>query len=340
LRPADLLSFIRLDADADILVVTSGWPHDDEPRHPDAPSYGIFLQRQIQSLRVLGYRFDVLFIRGFASTAAYAHAARRLFGPGRRYRLLHAHGGEAAVPAIVFRRAPILISYCGDDLLGTPKADGSIPLPSRLRRTLIGQTAWFARKTITKSQELEDHLPRRLRRRNTVIPNGVDTTVFNPRPRDEVRAELGWPVDEPVVLFAADPAIPRKRYALAEAACARIPGARLHVGHGVDPSVMPLLMNAADCLLLTSSREGSPNVVKEALMCNLPVVSTAAGDVSELLAGIHPSAVCPAEPAALAEALAPILADRPRSNGREKADVLSSEAIAKRLAALYDSLLR
>jgi glycosyltransferase involved in cell wall biosynthesis len=342
LPSADLLSLIRLDEDADILVVTSGWPHDDEPRHPDAPRYGIFLQRQIESLRGLGYRFDVLFIRGFASASAYAQAARRLLHPGRRYRLLHAHGGEAAVPALVFRRAPILVSYCGDDLLGTPRPDGSIPPQSRLRRALIRQTAWFARKTITKSQELEDHLPRALRKRNTVLPNGVDTTLFFPQPREDARARLGWPSGEPVVLFAADPGISRKRYELAEAACeaarSTIPNLRLHIGHGVAPSEMPHLMNAADCLLLTSSVEGSPNVVKEALMCNLPVVSTPAGDVAELLHGVHPSAICPAEPQALAEALVPVLRAPERSNGHAKADVLSSEAIAKRLAAVYDSL--
>lgn len=339
--PADVLSLIRLDEDADILVVTSGWPHDDAPMHPDAPRYGIFLQRQIESLRSLGYRFDVLFIRGFASTSAYARAARRLLHPDTRYRLLHAHGGESAVPAVVFRRAPVLVSYCGDDLLGTPRADGTIPPQARLRRALIRQTAWFARKTITKSKELEGHLPRRLRARNTVLPNGVDTTVFFPRSRTEARAELGWRSDEPVVLFAADPAIPRKRYALAEAACAaaEISDLRLHVGHGVPPDEMPTLMNAADCLLLTSSVEGSPNVVKEALMCNLPVVSTEVGDVPELLREVRPSAVCPAEPRALGAALTSILDTRKRSNGHGKAGVLSSVAIAERLAAVYDSLL-
>jgi glycosyltransferase involved in cell wall biosynthesis len=340
-----LLSLIHLDDDPEILVVTSGWPHDDAPRHPDPAMYGIFVQRQVESLRGLGYRFDVLFIRGFASTTAYAQAARRLLQTKTRYRLLHAHGGEAAVPSVVFRRAPMLVSYAGDDLLGTPRADGVIPPQARLRRALIRQTAWFARGTITKSAELEAHLPRRLRARNTVLPNGVDMTVFAPRSREEARAELGWPVDEPVVLFAANPDVERKRYPLAEAACSaarlQIPGLRLHVGHKVPPGEMPRLMNAADCLLLTSSVEGSPNVVKEALMCNLPVVATPAGDVRELLDGVLPSAVCRPEPQELARALTAILETRERSNGREqKADTLSSDAVAARLAAIYDSLIR
>jgi teichuronic acid biosynthesis glycosyltransferase TuaC len=333
------VSLVHLDADPEILVVTSGWPHDA------APMYGIFLQRQVESLRGLGYRFDVLFIRGFESTAAYAVAAARLMRTTTRYRLLHAHGGEAAVPSIVFRRAPMLVSYCGDDLLGTPRADGTIPPQARLRRALIRQTARFARQTITKSAELEAHLPRALRARNTILPNGVDISVFAPSSRDEARAELGWPVDEPVVLFAGDPGVPRKGYPLAEAACAaarsQVPNLRLHIGNDVPPGDMPRLMNAADCLLLTSSLEGSPNVVKEALMCNLPVVATPVGDVRELLRDVRPSAVCRPEPHELARALIGILTTRERSNGRERsADALSSETVAKRLATIYDSLMR
>jgi glycosyltransferase involved in cell wall biosynthesis len=102
---------------------------------------------------------------------------------------------------------------------------------------------------------------------------------------------------------------------------------------------MPLLMNAADCLIHTSCLEGSPNVVREALMCNLPVVATPSGDVEQLLYGVEPSYLCPPEPAALGEALVDCLGQGARSNGRErKADELSSEAIAGRLLDFYKQL--
>jgi teichuronic acid biosynthesis glycosyltransferase TuaC len=99
---------------------------------------------------------------------------------------------------------------------------------------------------------------------------------------------------------------------------------------------MPLLMNAADCLLLTSETEGSPCVVKEALMCNLPVISTDVGDVRERLEGVEPSWVCPPEPEALADALSACAAAGTRSDGREKkADELDERRIAERILALY-----
>jgi glycosyltransferase involved in cell wall biosynthesis len=106
----------------------------------------------------------------------------------------------------------------------------------------------------------------------------------------------------------------------------------------VDPVDVPTLMNAADCLLLTSSLEGSPNVVKEALMCNLPVVATDVGDVAERLDGVEPSVVCQDLPDSLAAALHHCLAPRRRSNGREVSQELSAERIACRVLTLYDQV--
>ncbi len=97
-------------------------------------------------------------------------------------------------------------------------------------------------------------------------------------------------------------------------------------------------MSAADCLLLTSSIEGSPNVVKEALACDLPVVSTDVGDARELLARAEPSWLCPDDPDRLSRALVECLGDKRRSNGREVSAQFGLEAIAERVLAVYQAL--
>ena len=179
-------------------------------------------------------------------------------------------------------------------------------------------------------------------------------TLFVPRDRGEARRRLGWPADGRVVLFAADPKSggsktarrggrADKRYWLAEEACKRaraeLPDLRLHAAAGVPPQEMPLLMNAADCLLLTSATEGSPNVVKEALMCNLPVVTTEVGDVRDVLAGVDPSyVVSEGSPADLAGALIHCLELPRRSNGRARSAWLAQDAVARRLLELYATL--
>jgi glycosyltransferase involved in cell wall biosynthesis len=340
LKPRPLVTFEHEDDNADVLVVTSGWPNADDE------TYCVFIKRQVESLIALGLRCDVLFIRGYRSPTAYGIAAQKLaaWSGGRRrpYRLVHAHSGEAALAAAFYRGAPLLVSYLGDDLLGTPRADGAVPLHRRLRRGAIRQHARLANHTVTKSREMERALPRTVRPRNTVQPNGVDTTLFKPIDRAAARQQLGWSASERVALFAANPDVPRKRFWLAREAVDRarstVPDLRLEVATGVDPDRIPLLMNAVDCLLMTSSIEGSPNVVKEALMSNLPVVATPAGDVAELLEGVDPGYVCEPHIESVAAALADCLRDPRRSNGRERSAHLDSRTVAETLLRVYEQV--
>ncbi len=323
------------------LVVTSGWPHAANP------ASGIFIQRQVRDLCRLGIRCDVLIVRAQQSRLAYPAAAALLLWWSltrrRNYGFVHAHGGEVAIAARFYIRAPLVVSYLGGDLLGNVTPAGRVTAAQRLRRLMIRKHACLAKATITKSVEMELALPPTLRRRNHVIPNGVDLDLFRPRDRQEARRGVGWPEDEPVILFAGRRDDPHKRFALAQAAYElvrkEIPDARLLVAEGMPVDRMPFFLSAADCLLLTSHFEGSPNMVKEAAMCNLAVVSTDVGDVRELLAEVVPSAVCEPEPRSLADAIVSALRSGSRSNGRAKlAARLSGDAVAGRVAAVYAEL--
>jgi teichuronic acid biosynthesis glycosyltransferase TuaC len=338
-RLSHLVEMIERDSGADVLVVTNMWP--DEGR----PVYGIFVKRQVDSLRARGVRCDVLYIRGYVSALAYLVAAARFLVATitwhGRYRLVHVHAGETVLAARFLLGRPMLASYCGDDVLGDPADDGSISRASRIRAAVIRRHAGLCRATITKSQEMHSRLPPRVRRANTVVPNGVDDTTFTPIDRATARQHLGWDPSERIVLFAATkPDIARKRRWLAEAACAaasqEIGPIRLHVSGLTPPDTMPLLMSAADCLLHTSSLEGSPNVIKEALMCNLPVIATPSGDIADLLSDVQPSYLCRPDARQLANALVGFFAAPVRSNGRARiAPWLSSNAVASRLLEIY-----
>jgi glycosyltransferase involved in cell wall biosynthesis len=339
-----VLDFVQRDPGADVLVVTNMWPDDEHP------VYGIFVKRQVDSLRARGVRCDVLYLRGYRSRLAYPIAAVR-FALGTlawrgKYRLVHVHAGETALAARFFVGPPMIVSYCGDDVLGDTDESGSVTRASARRASMIRRHAAAFRATITKSREMDERLPAAVRRKNSVIPNGVDSELFSPVDRDDAHRRLGWAPGERVALFAATkPDIPRKRRALAEAAVAvasqKVGPIRLHVAGRVAPNEVPLLMSAADCLLHTSSLEGSPNVVKEALMCNLPVVATPSGDIAELLDGVKPSYLCAPDAESVAEALADLFRDLRRSNGRERvAAALSSDAVAERILDLYGRVTR
>jgi glycosyltransferase involved in cell wall biosynthesis len=173
------------------------------------------------------------------------------------------------------------------------------------------------------------------------VPTGVDLRLFTPADRAAARRRLGYAADERVVLFNAgrNPAVKDPDLARAAVAQARhlVGEMRFVVLDGsARPEEVPVYMNAADVLLVTSLTEGSPTVVQEAMACNLPVVSVDVGDVRERLQGVAAcEVVVRRDPNELGNALAAVLLAAKRSDGRTHAAALGVEAIAERLAEFY-----
>jgi len=265
-------------------------------------------------------------------------------------RIVHAQYGSvtAAVANWIKGPLPLVVSFCGDDLLGTP-----IPgLTWRLReRGARFAGLWAARKAaaiIVKSDNLFQALPTSLRDRVTILPNGVDISWFKPMDRESCRSKLGWSMQSKIVLFNTsrnedqfrkNPLLVR---ATVDCLTQSVPDVSLRVMSDASSEEVRLMLNAADCLLLTSLHEGSPNIVKEAMACNLPVVSVPCGDVAERLKKTSPGQICPYDPSALAQAVQRVLLTDARSNGRDqiKEQGLTAEDVAARLVQLYRHVLR
>jgi teichuronic acid biosynthesis glycosyltransferase TuaC len=196
------------------------------------------------------------------------------------------------------------------------------------------------------SSEIRSKVWARRWRPTIVLPTGVDLRLFKPMDRTEARRRLKYNSDERIVLFNASRNPEVKDPALASAAVAiasrTVENVRLVVLDGTArPEDVPVYMNAADVLLLTSRTEGSPTVVQEAMACNLPVVSVDVGDVRERLQGVQRCAVVSVrEPALLAAELVRILKDPQRSDGRTHAATLGIGIIAARLVAFYRAVGR
>ena len=102
---------------------------------------------------------------------------------------------------------------------------------------------------------------------------------------------------------------------------------------------MSLYYSAADLLLVTSSLEGSPNVVKEAMACNCPIVSTDIADIKEVIGKTKGCYLKNFDPENISDKIKMVLKDRKRTSGREDIRWLSSDSIAKRVINLYDNVL-
>jgi glycosyltransferase involved in cell wall biosynthesis len=101
---------------------------------------------------------------------------------------------------------------------------------------------------------------------------------------------------------------------------------------------VPLYMNASELVLMTSAFEASPVVIREALACNVPVLSTDVGDARVMLGGIPGCAIVPPDPGAIAAALAAALRSPRRVSAREAMQRYSLENTASQLVALYGRL--
>jgi teichuronic acid biosynthesis glycosyltransferase TuaC len=322
-----------------VLWLTNMWPDAERPW------YGSFVYSQARSLESIGVDLDTLYVPGYRSSSEYARGAKEVLRRSRRqrYNLVHAHYGHSGVLARLQAKAPVLLSYCGDDLLGTPKPDGvGLTRRSVVLARSFAQLSRMLQATITKSEEMELRLPPNSRIRNNVIPNGVDLSQFEPLPRDVARGRLGWSNRRKNLLFVGNPDFPRKNVRLAQAVrdelVRRGVEIELRVAWQVAPDAMTLWMAASDVLIFPSLFEGSPNTVKEAMAMELPIVSAPVGDVPERLRNIEGTFVVERTPSIMADAVEVALQyDRLPAARAALAD-LSIEKVAARVAALYRSL--
>jgi glycosyltransferase involved in cell wall biosynthesis len=297
---------------------------------PEAPASGIFVRNEVESLRRNGVEVDVCIINRGKSRLDYARGAFRFWRQLRqsRYDLVHAHYVLSGLVARLQWRYPIVVTHWGSDVLSRHW----VARLSKLLHPLFD-------RVIVVSREMWEVFNDD---RTVVIPRGINLEEMRPLPRVAARQQLGLSPDKPLILWAGQYWKPVKRFALARQAAAlvqeRCPEAELVVVARKPHSVMPLYMNACDVIVLTSITEGSPNVIKEAMACNLPIISVDVGDVAEVTAGVEGCYIVEPNAAAIADKLLLVLQKRERTRGREKIAYLDSNAVSQRVIAVYKQL--
>lgn len=324
------------------LVVTNMYPT------PAVPHSGPFVAEQVESLRKAGVEVDVLHLpRHETGRGVYRKLGKKVkeLVAADDPDLVHvAYGGVMAdVVTRAIQDRPVLVTFHGTDLLAG-RASGILSgLALRIGARASRRAAHRAAGVIVVSPKLDAALPGRIdRSRVWIVPNGVDLERFRPLDKAECQRKLGWDPARDHVLFPAPPWRPEKRFALAEAAVTFLNEGNGHVDlhslEGVPHDDVPIWINASSAILLTSSHEGSPVVVKEALACNVPVVSVDVGDVRERISGVDGCFIAAPTRVELAQALRRALEHGPSAGGRDRIADLALERVAARVQGIYASL--
>lgn len=240
--------------------------------------------------------------------------------------LIHAHGGTIALLCNFQHKIPVISTYHGSDI-NLQK----VRLISAFA-SLLSSANIFVSKQIHKRSLIK-------RKDDNIIPCGIDFNVFKELPQNEARKALNFPEEESYILFGSWFTNPDKYFSLASKALKAFPSIKVREIFNRSREEVNLLINGASLVLLTSLSEGSPNVIKEAMACNCPIVTNDVGDVKDIIGDTKGCYVATYDPEDIADKIKLALVFGKRTNGRNKVKHLDSSIIAQKVSEVYDSVM-
>ena len=349
---------------------------------PEHPTYGIFVKNQVELLRQSGQELDVKAIddpkggkvhslvkygKWFVGSLTYLMSNRKSLA------LTHAHYAfPTGLLSLIGKRlfhVPYVVTVHGGDIDKMAKKNARI---QSLTKTILGEAA----HVITVGERLKQDIVTDFgvaEENVTVMSMGVDRSVFRPLPREEVRAELELPIEQPVIVFIGNLIREKGLLELVQAfECVQKtrPDASLHLigsaksetfvtelkqkideadlqnvhfeGTKSQPELAKWLA-AANVMALPSYHEGFGLVALEAMASGAAVVASDVGGLPYLLSDQAGILVPPREIDGLSKGLLQALSKEYTWNNARRAEVVhdqSYETILQKLLKIYREIER
>lgn len=319
---------IEVQNKSKVLIVTNMYPNEENPNQ------GIFIKEQVDSIKKLApdLEVDLLHIKGRDSIFNYLKAifhVRRLVKE-KKYNLIHAHYGLAGLVSIFQKRVPVICTFHGSDVLYV-----------WWQKIISKALACFIKHSIAVSESIAKKLPTT---RVSIIPCGVNISLFKPIDKEESRRKLNLKIRKKYLLFPGNPKREVKNYPLFKKILELLKKdfqVEEIILNGFKRTEVKYALNSADLVLITSKSEASNMVLKEALACNTPVVSIDVGDAAKQLKDLKNCEVTSSNPEDVYRAVYRIFKkEKIEYSYREKISYLSSKYVAKRIIELYKKSIR
>ncbi len=313
-----------------VLFVSSG----NSTIFPIAP----FIKSQGESLKRHGIELEYFSIIGKGSRG-YINNISRLKKHIRQFKpdIIHTHYSLSGWVSLLAKpRGEKVLSLMGSDAHG-----GNTKLITKLTLKLqLFLIQFFYEVIIVKSENLSNVLW--ARKKCVLIPNGVNMELFSPMDKEKVKKELKLDRKRKYILFVANPNDSNKNYKLIQQARNHIQTKDVEIltPFPVPHNKLALYYNACDVLVFPSFKEGSPNVIKEALVCNTKIVATDSGDIIERTKGIKSVWIGEFDEKDFAQKLDLALNSTKPVNSREQVrNEIDEDKIADSIIDIYNKLL-
>lgn len=321
------------------------WPHNFNPQKPNS---GVFMHIAAKGLEQFGVTVHLEYLGNLRNPISVLSARKKLQKLATKFDLVHAQFGSACALATAgIKGIPKVLSLRGSDWNTYDGSNQFFYWHTRSAR-------WFTLLSIEKydyviavSQRIRNELTHKFPNvKCSTIPAPINLKLFTPKDKFALRKEMGIVgPDEKWVLFNSNSLHnPIKRYELAkeaiELASQQNNKIRMKILNNLPHSEVPDFVAACDLILCTSTAEGWPNSVKEALACNIPFVSTDVSDLSLIAEKESSCKICPADPKLIAEAVMDSITHPSNFNLRRYVETMDLEQTSKVVFDLYQKLLR
>jgi teichuronic acid biosynthesis glycosyltransferase TuaC len=302
-----------------ILIVCSGNSGQISP----------FIKEQADFIRKFGVFIDYFLIEGkgfLGYLKSYPALRKKIksYNPS----IIHAHYGLSGMLAVLQRQKPVIVTFHGSDINNGGILKTISILASKLSKYNIYVGTKLAKKAFAT-------------KKFSVVSCGIDMEHTYTLNKISCRDKLGFKHDLKYILFSSRFDNPVKNYELAQQSVLFLDNAKLIELKGYTRAEVNLLMNACDLLLVTSLNESGPLVVKEAIACGCPVVSTDVGDVKDVIGNIDGCYITGFSANEISEKIQLILGSGKRIESRKKIYELEldAETIAKKIIAIYNKVI-
>lgn len=286
-----------------------------------------FVYEQIEIIKKMyNVEYDTFFIKG-KGILGYLKNLNKLKRKIRSYKpdFVHAHFGLSGLLATLQRIVPTLVTFHGSDA-NLPELTGL----SRLASSLSQYDIFVSDKLKKRISSTTGY---------SIIPCGIDLDTFYPVDMKTAREKLNLDQTKKYILFASHFSNTIKNAPLAFAAVEKLDEkCELLELKNRSREEVNLLLNACNLMLLTSKSEGSPQVIKEAMACNCPIVATDVGDIKDVISGTDGCFITSFESEDVAEKISLALKFNKRTNGLENILSFDNALVAKKVYDIYSRI--